>query len=274
MHWSGLSVSGEERRDERATWGNTNTALNSTSHTHRLLPPTKVRDARMDHGTGKHSPPLSFPAIFMLMYTSLRIISDLIAGWSVTVPLRSFSHGSYCVPLLLWIFYTSVPSYRPISVAFAFNIYSQVLHLGQATRYRTWWLLPTACFCGVIEILGWSGRLWSSFSPLLTTPYQIQWVELVSAFLHVIDQVYGRTICTIVAPTPLLAVNFALLEDMIKRLGPDYSRLSPKWRMSLLLVLFHLENSFVFHRYQNFHHLCKFYACETFLCIEPNCFVL
>ena len=49
-----------------------------------------------------------------------------------------------------------------------------VIHAGQATRYRLWWLLPTACFCGIIELIGWSGRLWSSFSPLASTPFQIE----------------------------------------------------------------------------------------------------
>ena len=179
-----------KRRDGWATWGDTNTpATNRTSQTHWLLPSTKVRDTRMDHGTGNHSPAFLFLAIFILTYTSLRIFSDPIAGWSVTIPLRSFPHGSYCVPLFLWIIDMSVPCYRAISHAFVFYHHSQVLHLGQAIRYRTWWLLPTACFCGVIELLGWSGRLWSSISPLLTTPYQIQWVELVLVFLHVTDQV-------------------------------------------------------------------------------------
>jgi hypothetical protein len=37
-----------------------------------------------------------------------------------------------------------------------------------------WWLLPTAALCGVIELLGWSGRLWSSISPTADTPFLMQ----------------------------------------------------------------------------------------------------
>ena len=39
--------------------------------------------------------------------------------------------------------------------------------------------------------------------------------------------------CTIVAPTPLLAVNFVVLGEIITRLGTQYSRLSPKLCMFL-----------------------------------------
>ena len=51
---------------------------------------------------------------------------------------------------------------------------SVVVHLSQAIFYRMWWLFPTVGFCGVLEILGWSARLWSSFSPSLGTPFEMQ----------------------------------------------------------------------------------------------------
>jgi len=35
--------------------------------------------------------------------------------------------------------------------------------------------------------------------------------------------------CTIIAPTPLLAVNFIVFGEIIKRLGVKYSRMAPKW---------------------------------------------
>jgi hypothetical protein len=63
------------------------------------------------------------------------------------------------------------------SVAITFlTLYSvsTLLHVAQATYHRTYWLYVTAAFCGVIEILGWSGRLWSSISPFLDIPFQIQ----------------------------------------------------------------------------------------------------
>ncbi|KAJ7238139.1 RTA1-like protein [Mycena haematopus] len=90
---------------------------------------------------------------------------------------------------------------------------STILHVGQATYYRMWWLFPTACLCGVGELVGWSGRLWSSFSPSFSNPFMMQYVIT----------------STIIAPTPLIAVNFVLLSRIVTRLGPCYSRLTPRW---------------------------------------------
>ncbi|KAJ7029875.1 RTA1-like protein [Mycena alexandri] len=86
---------------------------------------------------------------------------------------------------------------------------STILHIGQAAHYRMWWLFPTVCLCGIGEIIGWSGRLWSSFSPSLHTPFMIQ------------------VISTVISPTPLIAVNFVLLAWIITKLGPAYARLAP-----------------------------------------------
>jgi len=92
---------------------------------------------------------------------------------------------------------------------------STVLHIGQAFFYRLWWLFPTVCFAGCLEVLGWSGRFWSSYDVALNTPFMI-------------------AICTtIIGPTPLLAANFAIVERIIRRLGTSYSRLSP---MSYMIV--------------------------------------
>ncbi|KAF8170088.1 RTA1-like protein [Pholiota molesta] len=88
--------------------------------------------------------------------------------------------------------------------------FSTVAHLGQATYYRMWWLLPTVCLCGLLEIIGWSARLWSSFSPSLSSPFEMQ------------------ITATILGPTPFLAANFVIFGAMIQRLGTQYSRLSPK----------------------------------------------
>ncbi|KAJ7454181.1 RTA1-domain-containing protein [Mycena latifolia] len=86
---------------------------------------------------------------------------------------------------------------------------STILHIGQATYYRMWWLFPTACLCGVGELVGWSGRLWSSFSPSLHDPFMMQ------------------VVATVISPTPLIAVNFVLLAWIVTLLGPCYARLSP-----------------------------------------------
>jgi hypothetical protein len=83
--------------------------------------------------------------------------------------------------------------------------------VGQATRYRIWWLFPTAILAGLGEVLGWSARLWSSKNPPLSNPFLIQ----IST--------------TIIAPTPLAAANFITLGLVIKYLGDYYSRLSTRW---------------------------------------------
>ena len=38
-----------------------------------------------------------------------------------------------------------------------------------------------------------------------------------------------RIVTTIIAPTPLLAANFVMMGRLVRRLGPSYSRLSPRW---------------------------------------------
>ncbi|KAJ7155123.1 RTA1-like protein [Mycena filopes] len=94
---------------------------------------------------------------------------------------------------------------------------STILHVGQATYYRMWWLLPTAVLCGIGELLGWSGRLWSALSLTAQTPFLIQISTI------------------IIAPTPLLAAIFIIAARVMQRLGPVYSRLTPKWYTILFL---------------------------------------
>ncbi|KAF8212653.1 RTA1 like protein-domain-containing protein [Mycena galopus ATCC 62051] len=95
---------------------------------------------------------------------------------------------------------------------------STILHLGQAIRYRLWWIFPTVIFCGLLETLGWSARLWSSIAVLQPHPFEIQ------------------LIVTICGPTPLAAANFTLLGAVILRLGPMYSRLGPKSYTTIFLI--------------------------------------
>ncbi|KAJ7792206.1 RTA1-domain-containing protein, partial [Mycena olivaceomarginata] len=94
---------------------------------------------------------------------------------------------------------------------------STILHVGQATYFRMWWLFPTAVLCGLGELIGWSGRLWSSISPTANTPFTIQ----IST--------------TIIAPTPLLAASFMIMSRIVERLGASYSRLTPKWYTIIFL---------------------------------------
>ena len=51
-----------------------------------------------------------------------------------------------------------------------------VIHVVQAIRFHLWWLFPTAVLCGLLEVIGWSGRLWSSTNPLLRKPFIMQYV--------------------------------------------------------------------------------------------------
>ncbi|PCH39359.1 RTA1-like protein [Wolfiporia cocos MD-104 SS10] len=94
---------------------------------------------------------------------------------------------------------------------------STICHLIQAIHYRLWWLFPTVLLAGCMEIIGWIGRLWSSYNVLLNTPYMIQ------------------IILTILAPTPLVAANFIMLGKCIQRLGQQYSRLSAKQYTAIFL---------------------------------------
>jgi hypothetical protein len=53
----------------------------------------------------------------------------------------------------------------------------QVVHIMQALRSRLWWLIPSVIFCGFLEVVGWSSRLWSSHNPFSFPPFVIQWVH-------------------------------------------------------------------------------------------------
>ncbi|KAJ7912368.1 RTA1 like protein-domain-containing protein [Mycena leptocephala] len=94
---------------------------------------------------------------------------------------------------------------------------STILHVGQATYFRMWWLLPTAALCGIGELAGWIGRLWSALSPTDSTPFTIQ----IST--------------TIIAPTPLLAANFMIMSRIVQQLGTRYSWLTPRHYTMLFL---------------------------------------
>ena len=41
-------------------------------------------------------------------------------------------------------------------------------------RKRGLWILPTIVLCGLGEILGWSGRLWSSINVLNANAFLVQ----------------------------------------------------------------------------------------------------
>ena len=49
-----------------------------------------------------------------------------------------------------------------------------VIHTGQALYHKTLWLIPTAVLCGLLETVGWVGRLWLRSSPAEHIALQVQ----------------------------------------------------------------------------------------------------
>lgn len=94
---------------------------------------------------------------------------------------------------------------------------STVAHIVGAFWFRLWWLLPTAALACAGEVLGWTGRLWSSINVLNDDAFMMQ-------------------ICaTIISPTPLIAAVFIIFAALVQRLGPCYSRLSARWYTRIFL---------------------------------------
>ncbi|KAF8266590.1 RTA1 like protein-domain-containing protein, partial [Lactarius quietus] len=116
-----------------------------------------------------------------------------------SIGMRSSSDGSTQGDNL----YNYVPTEWVCILFISLYATSQTLHIVQALRYKTWWLFPTAVVACTTEILGWSGRLWSSLSPLDRTPFLIQ------------------------VSTLIMAPHILLLRTLL--LGPQYCRMSMKW---------------------------------------------
>jgi len=96
---------------------------------------------------------------------------------------------------------------------------TSLVHLGQAIRSSLWWMIPTVVTCGLIEAIGWSGRLWSSYD-----------VQNINPFLMQITT-------TILAPSFLTAAVFNILGHTIRRVGTQYSWLPPRWYLIIFMAL-------------------------------------
>lgn len=94
---------------------------------------------------------------------------------------------------------------------------SALLHMGQAIKWRTWYMIPTMALGCIGEVIGWYARYWSSHSPGLLNPFLIQ------------------TVCTVISPSFMSAANFTILGLIIARLGPQYSWLSPRWYLIIFI---------------------------------------
>ncbi|KAH6908124.1 RTA1 like protein-domain-containing protein [Coprinopsis sp. MPI-PUGE-AT-0042] len=107
--------------------------------------------------------------------------------------------------------YGYVPSLAAGIVFFVLYSLSTGAHIFQAIKWRTWFMFSTAVLCGVLEMVGWGGRIWAHYNPTGVPPFQMQ------------------IVATIVGPTPLLAANFIVFGRIIRHLGGAYSRLTPRW---------------------------------------------
>jgi len=107
-------------------------------------------------------------------------------------------------------YYGYIPSLSATIVFTVLFTVSTIVHLGQTIRYKLRYLLFTAVAAGLFEITGWAARLYSHYHPDKLGAYLVQ------------------TVTTINGPTPLIAAYFIILAEIIKRLGPCYSRLRPK----------------------------------------------
>lgn len=123
--------------------------------------------------------------------------------------------------------YGYVPTQSTCIVFIVLFSISALLHLGQAIKWRTWWMIPTMTLGCTGEVIGWSGRLWSSKNPPLLDPFLMQITT------------------TIISPSFMSAANFTILGMIIRRLGYQYSWLTPRWcewisgpDMDLLDVIF------------------------------------
>ncbi|KAH8826107.1 RTA1-domain-containing protein [Flagelloscypha sp. PMI_526] len=95
---------------------------------------------------------------------------------------------------------------------------SAIIHIGQSIFSRRYWLIPTAALCCALEAGGWGTRLSSALNPMNNMGFKVQMV------------------LTVTAPTPLLAINFIIVGQVITLLGPQYSRLSAKYYSIVFLT--------------------------------------
>ncbi|KAG8967259.1 hypothetical protein FRC03_010334 [Tulasnella sp. 419] len=82
-----------------------------------------------------------------------------------------------------------------------------------------WWLLPTMFACALTEVIGWSGRLWSSINPRSLSPYLMQ------------------SCCTVLAPSFMTAALFIILGKITTHLGTQYARLRPNVYSVLFITM-------------------------------------
>ncbi|WWD21830.1 hypothetical protein CI109_106318 [Kwoniella shandongensis] len=112
--------------------------------------------------------------------------------------------------------YTPTPAWC-LAFIVLFSV-SAAVHSVQAYRYKYWVIYPSLVLGALIEVLGWSGRYWSSQNVLLLTPFLMQ-------------------ICTLImAPVFFSAYDYVVLGMAIKRLGPQYSLIPANWYFIIFIT--------------------------------------
>ncbi|KAL1410302.1 hypothetical protein Q8F55_004308 [Vanrija albida] len=93
-----------------------------------------------------------------------------------------------------------------------------ILHAGLAVRYRYWSALGTMVTGGLLEVIGWAGRVWSSQNP------------------HAFDPFIMQITCLIIGPVFFSAWDYTMLGACIARLGPQFAVLGAKWYLMVFIV--------------------------------------
>ena len=86
--------------------------------------------------------------------------------------IRSNPLGSYHVHCAVWRVYLCVNF--AMLPAYSTHNGPLVAHTVQSFYFRMRWLLPTASLAGIMEVIGWSARLWSSINPANHDPFIMQ----------------------------------------------------------------------------------------------------
>jgi len=97
------------------------------------------------------------------------------------------------------------------AIGFIFLVLFSILtfgHLVLMFKTRKWWLMAMV-LGGLVEVIGWSGRLWGAYNPDSYNSFMIQ------------------IVCLIFAPAFLGGGIYAMMKWVILAVGPQYSRLKP-----------------------------------------------
>ncbi|WRT65303.1 uncharacterized protein IL334_002246 [Kwoniella shivajii] len=93
-----------------------------------------------------------------------------------------------------------------------------LIHIGLGVRYKYWLVFVTLIPGTILEVIGWSGRLWSAYSVFKVTPFLMQIASL------------------IIGPAFYSAWAYTILGYCINQLGPAYSLLRPNTYLAVFVT--------------------------------------